>query len=532
MKSSILTMAALLTAILACSAGAQQNYVIINLTPGSPWASTIANGINNLGVVTGAGIDPATNTIEAMVCQNGHYKPLGFFGYYASVGIGINNSDQVAADGEDPGTAAFLYSKGTATNLGSVDGGYTYASGMNNLGDVVGSAINGDGNRVGFAYLHGTFYDLSSIGAIKANAINDSREIAGSSGYYWVHNGYGHSSLHGFLYAGGTFTDLGSLTGDPTTNTEALAINASGEITGYSTASDGLLHAFLYTNNVMQDLGTIGSYYAIPVAINKSGLIVGNITNQYTATIGPFVYANGAMTYLTSLIVNGSGGWSQMTVAGMNDNGWIVGSGDYAGELDGFIAVPASAMVPDALTMSPHPITGGHNVEGTVYISAAAPTGGLTVTLASHKPAILQVPASVSVPAGAKSVKFTATTTAITTTKLVAVTASANGIAFSTVIPVTNVALLSLKLAPNTVPGGSTSTGTVTLSRSLPFDVTVALASNGPSFAQTPGSVTVTAHTRSATFTITTSTVKATRHAAISALFGGGTITHALTVTP
>jgi hypothetical protein len=65
--------------------------------------------------------------------------------------------------------------------------------------------------------------------------------------------------------------------------------------------------------------------------------------------------------------------------------------------------------------------------------------------------------------------------------------------------------LASLTLNPTTVPVGTSSTGTVTLTGAAPpSGAIVALTSGNTSVAQVPSTVTVPAGARSGTFTVTT----------------------------
>jgi hypothetical protein len=66
-----------------------------------------------------------------------------------------------------------------------------------------------------------------------------------------------------------------------------------------------------------------------------------------------------------------------------------------------------------SLSLSPTSVTGGGTSQGTVALTAAAPSGGSVVTLASSNAAAATVPASVTVPAGSTSRTFTVTTQAV-----------------------------------------------------------------------------------------------------------------------
>ncbi len=329
-------------AILAAPAGAaaQQSYNLIDLTAGSPYDQTQANSINTSGHVTGFGVIPSSGEIHAFIYVNGNFQDLGLLGYGASDGISINNADQLAVDGIGPGSTALFYSNGQASQIGNIDGGYTSAYAINDLGDIVGSGWNGDGGIVGFSWIGGVFTDLSPHGVYRATAINDSDQFVGTSIYSWVYGGYVHTSSHAFLCSGGVFTDLGSFTGNPQLNTEAFGINNSGQIVGYSTAANGAHYAFLYSGGTMQDIGTLGGNYSVAVAVNNNGVVVGNLQNPYGVDLGSYVYANGTMSDMSDLIASGGAGWSQLIVTGINDGGSIVGYGTLNGGTQGFVAVP------------------------------------------------------------------------------------------------------------------------------------------------------------------------------------------------
>jgi len=82
--------------------------------------------------------------------------------------------------------------------------------------------------------------------------------------------------------------------------------------------------------------------------------------------------------------------------------------------------------------------------------------------------------------------------------------------------------LSSLTLNPTSVPGGSSSTGTVTLNGPAPAGgAVVALSSNNTNATTVPPSVTVAAGSTTATFTVTTKTVVFSTVVTISGSFNG-----------
>ena len=95
-------------------------------------------------------------------------------------------------------------------------------------------------------------------------------------------------------------TDLGTL-GDPgdTSISVGLAINASGQVTGYSQFDLGT-HAFLYSDGVMKDLGTLGGTDSYGRSINDSGQVAGDSllsgSSQGTSDfVHAFLYSGGVM---------------------------------------------------------------------------------------------------------------------------------------------------------------------------------------------------------------------------------------------
>jgi hypothetical protein len=184
--------------------------------------------------------------------------------------------------------------------------------------------------------------------------------------------------------------------------------------------------------------------------------------------------------------------------------------------------VPASVQ---SLSLSPTTVTGGTSSTGSITLNGKAPPGGFVVSLRSSQTSAAQVPGSVTVGAGATIANFTVTTSAVASNTSSTITAS--GIVSAT-LTINAPTVKSLTLAPTTVIGGTSSTGTITLSGPAPSGgFAVALSSTRASAAQVPSSATVAAGATTATFTVTTSPVTANTSPTISA---SGTVTALLTV--
>jgi hypothetical protein len=76
------------------------------------------------------------------------------------------------------------------------------------------------------------------------------------------------------------------------------------------------------------------------------------------------------------------------------------------------------------LTVSPKSIIGGNTGHGTVTLPGPAYAGGIVVSLTSSDPSIAVVPNSVTVPAGATNVIFDITTSPVSSSTPVVITAS------------------------------------------------------------------------------------------------------------
>ncbi len=135
---------------------------------------------------------------------------------------------------------SFLYTGGSFTAIDVPGAGYTYVTGINDLGQVVGWFVYAEGGRHAFLDTGGSFTIIDVPGASDTYAygINDNGEIVG---YY---SRFGTSLDYGFLDTNGslnTFNVPGALW------THANGINDSGQIVGEFADAQSIGHGFLAT---------------------------------------------------------------------------------------------------------------------------------------------------------------------------------------------------------------------------------------------------------------------------------------------
>jgi len=192
------------------------------------------------------------------------------------------------------------------------------------------------------------------------------------------------------------------------------------------------------------------------------------------------------------------------------------------------IAAPPSLT---SVAVSPTSVVGGSPSTGTVTLNAAAATGGTTVTLTDNNAAASEA-TSLTVPAGATTATFPIATTPVGASVSVTVSGTLGTVTKTATLTVNPPALSTVSVSPTSVKGGTSSTGTVTLTGAAPAAGTVVTLTDNNAAASEPASVTVPAGATTATFTITTTTVTSSRSVRISGSLNGTTKNATLTVTP
>lgn len=325
---------------------------------------------------------PYAGAAQAAVYQ---LTPIGASGTASSV----SNNGWVA--GTNGANKAFIWSlDGGVLRIGDLPGGadYSYAKGVNSLGQVVGGSDTAAGNR---AFIWDAVNGMRPLDELPgcdfsyATGINEAGQVVGTS-----HSASGYSA---FVWTPGEGAqDIGDLPGMDT-DVFGVAINDLGQIVGH-TSLDGVINAFLWDpatgmtglgdlptganvsyayaiNNAtqvagrgntsngdraflwsadtgMQNLGTVpDGYGSYAYGMNNNGQVVGHFTlgGQHRAFL--WSAATGIQD-LNTLAGAEAQGWLLLEAYDINDDGWIVGWGaNPNGGFQGFLLRPAAPLPGD-----------------------------------------------------------------------------------------------------------------------------------------------------------------------------------------
>lgn len=333
------------------------------------------NAINNIGWVTGFSTESSGAQL-ATLWANGRQIPLGTLGGPGSdvawpvknnfglisgttengVHDPLNETFSCPAFGLFSGNScvAFAWQQGQMVQLPGLGGNNSIGAGDNNLGQIVGWAEKSVNDptcappapgATQFLQFEATVWNRDWTGHWRvrelppypgdpdgaATAINDLGQAVGISGQCDVAVG-AYSAIHALLWQNGQPIDLGNLGGHGW-NTPG-AINDRGVIAGSANGPNDVISgqlqfrflAFIWTKeHGIESLGTLpGDAMSEATDINDQNKIVGvSFSDFFFDNPRAFIYENGSMTALNSLIGSASANWDISSTGGINDRGEI-----------------------------------------------------------------------------------------------------------------------------------------------------------------------------------------------------------------
>jgi uncharacterized repeat protein (TIGR03803 family) len=423
----------------------------------------------------------------------------------------------------------FEYSSGSLMNP-------VQFQGSNGGGNISGGmASDGDGNFYGTTYEggangFGTIFRYNSISGQLTTLLNFNR-TNGSLPLADVTLD-GNGNLFGTTYQGGSHSSASN--------------NCCGTVWKYSLASGVLTTLVNFDgDNVPAD----GMFPWGGVTLDSKGNLYGITT--YGGTYGDgIVYEYSSAGELSTLATfsgpNGSNPEGNLALDsagnlyGTTNQGGTFGSGTVYEMTLNTSEGACGGIALSSLTLSPISVPNGQSSTGTITLSAAAPSGGATVTLSSNSTFAI-VPPSVFIAAGATTATFTvaANNGFVLSDTPVTITASLGNSTLQATMTITpGIAISSITVSPNNVTAGSAASGTVTIASPAPAGGNAVFLALSPfascnlpvNFPTNP--VMIAAGRTSATFTVITTSTTVSCTAPVFAQSGGATVSANFTVKP
>lgn len=349
-------------------------------------------------------------------------------------------------------------------------------------------------------------YDVAVDSAGNVFVAGDSRVIrydpAGTLKWSSAFDG----SAHALIVEGGAVYATGSKTAEVST---ALKVTRYDAATGGRSWSTGLV---LTNNERGYALQLMEGHLYVAGTSSANAVVVGFDSNTGLPT-GWDVYDGGHNDAAYAMAYTGG---SELWVAGTSGNG-------VDDDLLLMEYTRSKGPVLQSLTVSPASFAGACRTStGKVTLSEPAPAGGAVVILSTSNPAAT-VPASVTVPAGATTARFTITGTAVSSSQTGGVTASYKEVSKSAVLTVRPIGVAGIAVSPNPVVGPAMAQGTVTLecpAGAGGVKVTFATSNSQVATPAVP-SLTVPAGSTTASFAVLTSDVNVESSATLRATAAG-----------
>jgi RHS repeat-associated protein len=272
-------------------------------------ANSGANAINDAGMIVGGTTDGTngehvyrfteTNFVEDLgVVGDNSVSTTDVFTFQGATASDVNESGDLSGYFSMNGqTHGFRYSNGAFDDIGSLHGGLTYAWGIDEAGDVVGSSwvpnsvVDNTVRRLGHAIIWNQ---------ILSDPVDLNEYVEPSSG--WV------------LHSASDISDNGRY------------IVGTGEI-------NGVLRAFRLdttTGTIVEVSNFPGDAYG--EAVNNNGDVAGTGHNADNTTQAGFIYTDQLGFRKLNDIIDPASGWNIEVLNGINEDGDVVGWGDFQGQ--------------------------------------------------------------------------------------------------------------------------------------------------------------------------------------------------------
>ena len=438
-----------------------------------------------------------------------------------------------AASGVDLHPALFDASEAAATN-GTQQGGWGYTV-------------------LGTSHLHALLWSGTAASAVdlspaaftdtQINALNVTQQVG---------EGWAGTVRHALLWSGtaDSVTDLNQYLPPGYTQAVATGIDIDGNVVGY--AYNGVFgpgsSAWLPPGAIAVVFAPnqAGSYALQSISLAPANVRPGALVQGTVTLAGPAPASGAAVTFFSTDQTMAATPASLTIAEGQTSGTFTVPA------LGAALTVPTALRLyasdgfvsqSQALTITPivrltaitgSIVEGGFTSYGTLSLNIPAQAGGAVVSLTSGNPALVNVPASVTVFQGYSSTGYNIATVPVTVATTVPVTASWNGDSFTaqvTLSPAPVVSVSSLSVSP--VVGGQSFSGYVSMNN-FPRGAegaTITLTSSDSSV-KVPATVLVAKGFFSVGFAGTTSITGSVKNVSITASYNGSSVVSILQVNP
>jgi len=439
-----------------------------------------------------------------------------------SVTGGSNSTGTVTLNGAAPAGAAAVALASSNTTAAQVPSSVVVAAGSTSTTFTVTTSAVVTVNTANITATYGgnasAVLTVNPTASVSAVSLNPTSVVGGN-------NSTGTVRLNVAAPTGGASVTLASSNTTGATVPGSVTVPAGSTSATFTVTTPGV--SATATSVISATLGGTASATVTVTAASLSSVsrspssVVGGSNSTGTVTLNGAAPSAGAVVTLSSSNTSAAQVPASVTIAAgsrsatftitttpVASNTSVTISGTYGVTRTNTLTVNAPTL--SSITRSPTSVVGGNNSTGTVTLSGPTPSGGAVVTLSSSNTSAAQVPASVTIAAGARTATFTITTSGVASSTSVTLSAS-YGATRTTTLTVSVASLTSLTLNPSTVTGGNPSTGTLTLNAAAPpSGAVVSLTSSNTSAAQVPSTVTIPAGAKSVTVTVTTGAVHGT----------------------